>query len=260
MDNKLAIKQAIETVVANFAKHAFIHGNGKVNVIDALQEFWNMKLSNSSETATIIYEYLETAGPPYVCFVTLPGNACFATFQNCMTKSEARKSAALIALMNSVFNEHPSRKITFDFIAKSLDDAQLKYANSIRSLEIYRIMLEICLGKTMLEFQQMMTVFQLLHWNGSFKAMKERQCSRDEVINYYCNRSVNDEMRSQLALDWIAREHQNQGILKQELEHVNKDIEMARLSGHELRFLKEKRDILLLALYQLDMEIRAENI
>jgi hypothetical protein len=26
--------------------------------------------------------------------------------------------------------------------------------------------------------QELMTVFQLLHWNGSLKAMRERQCSR----------------------------------------------------------------------------------
>lgn len=33
----------------------------------------------------------------------------------------------------------------------------------------------------MLEFQELMTVFQLLHWNGSLKAMRERNCSRQEV-------------------------------------------------------------------------------
>ena len=59
-------------------------------------------------------------------------------------------------------------------------------------------MLEQNLAKTMLEFQveisrqlyvqglmldlqELMTVFQLLHWNGSLKAMRERQCSRQEV-------------------------------------------------------------------------------
>ena len=42
-------------------------------------------------------------------------------------------------------------------------------------------MLVQSLGKTMLEFQELMTVFQLLHWNGSLKAMRERQCSRQEV-------------------------------------------------------------------------------
>lgn len=39
----------------------------------------------------------------------------------------------------------------------------------------------------MLEFKQMMTVFQLLQWNGSLKAMKERNCVLDEVIEYYKN-------------------------------------------------------------------------
>lgn len=44
-------------------------------------------------------------------------------------------------------------------------------------------MLEANKGRSMLEFQELMTVFQLLHWNGSLKAMRERNCSRQEVIN-----------------------------------------------------------------------------
>ncbi len=58
----------------------------------------------------------------------------------------------------------------------------------------------------MLEFQELMTVFQLLHWNGSLKAMRERQCSRQEVVAHYSHRALDDDMRSQMALDWIARE------------------------------------------------------
>jgi LIX1-like protein len=46
-----------------------------------------------------------------------------------MTKSDARRSAALIALMNSVFNEHPSRKITNEFIGKSVDSAKQTYVS-----------------------------------------------------------------------------------------------------------------------------------
>ena len=47
----------------------------------------------------------------------------FWLLQNCPTKAEARRSAAKIALMNSVFNEHPSRKITDEFIEKAVGDA-----------------------------------------------------------------------------------------------------------------------------------------
>ena len=46
-----------------------------------------------------------------------------------MTKSEARRSAALIALMNSVFNEHPTRKISNEFIEKSVESAKQTYVN-----------------------------------------------------------------------------------------------------------------------------------
>ena len=50
----------------------------------------------------------------------------------------------------------------------------------------------------MLEFQELMTVFQLLHWNGSLKAMRERQCSRQEVVEHYSKRPLDDDMRSQM--------------------------------------------------------------
>lgn len=52
-------------------------------------------------------------------------------------------------------------------------------------------------------------MFQLLHWNGSLKAMRERQCSRQEVVAHYSHRALDDDMRSQMALDWIAREQVN---------------------------------------------------
>ena len=60
-------------------------------------------------------------------------------------------------------------------------------------------------------FQELMTVFQLLHWNGSLKAMRERQCSRQEVVQHYSHRALDDDMRAQMALDWIAREQETPG-------------------------------------------------
>ena len=43
--------------------------------------------------------------------------------QVCPTKAEARRSAARIALMNSVFNEQPTRKITQEFIDNAISEA-----------------------------------------------------------------------------------------------------------------------------------------
>lgn len=124
-----------------------------VNVVEALQEFWQMKLSRGADLpngALVVYEMVPSNSPPYVCYVSLPGGSCFGSFQVgssdvarsvfklsnslrvhynvsvrqfCPTKAEARRSAAKIALMNSVFNEHPSRRITDDFIEKSVSEA-----------------------------------------------------------------------------------------------------------------------------------------
>lgn len=116
----------------------------------------------------------------------------------------------------------------------------------------FRFMLEANKGKTMLEFQELMTVFQLLHWNGSLKAMRERQCSRQEVVEHYSQRPLDDDMRSQMALDWIAREQESKGILAQELKMAEQECEGARIAGRELRFPKEKKDILMLAASQMN--------
>ncbi|KAL0278948.1 UNVERIFIED_CONTAM: hypothetical protein PYX00_000618 [Menopon gallinae] len=245
-----------------------------VNVVEALQEFWQMKQARGADLrngALVIYESVPSSSPPYVCYVTLPGGSCFGSFQNCPTKAEARRSAAKIALMNSVFNEHPSRKISDDFIEKAVAEARASFKvrrmftdalvvffirfqgepseadNPNSGIGAFRFMLEANKGRTMLEFQELMTVFQLLHWNGSLKAMRERQCSRQEVVAHYSNRALDDDMRSQMALDWIAREQENVGALGKELSLAERELETARLAGRELRFPKEKKDILMLA-------------
>ena len=94
----------------------------------------------------------------------------------------------------------------------------------------------------MLEFQEVMTVFQLLHWNGSLKAMRERQCSRQEVVQHYSHRALDDDMRSQMALDWIAREQEIPGIIARELNLSERELETSRLAGRELRFPKVRTE------------------
>ena len=55
-----------------------------VNVVEALQDFWQMKQSrgaNLKNGALVIYESVPSATPPYICYVTLPGGSCFGSFQ-----------------------------------------------------------------------------------------------------------------------------------------------------------------------------------
>ncbi len=110
MDNN-SVNEAIEILINNFTSHPRLSNNdSKLNVFDLLQEFWQLKLSgnfnllnensatsqndntsstcesqkqktNSTNIVNILYEFLETPSPPYICFVTLPNEACFATFQ-----------------------------------------------------------------------------------------------------------------------------------------------------------------------------------
>lgn len=56
----------------------------KVNVVEALQEFWQMKQARGADLkngAIVIYESVPSNSQPYICYVTLPGGSCFGSFQ-----------------------------------------------------------------------------------------------------------------------------------------------------------------------------------
>lgn len=93
---------------------------------------------------TLIYpQSVQVSSTPSVSLpLFLRSLGCTHTFifslyvaQFCPTKAEARRSAAKIALMNSVFNEHPSRRITDEFIEKSVSEALASFNVSHLELE-----------------------------------------------------------------------------------------------------------------------------
>ncbi|XP_062456285.1 protein limb expression 1 homolog [Rhea pennata] len=232
-----------------------------LNVVAILQEFWESKQKQKAafpSEGTVVYESLSSLGPPFVSYVTLPGGSCFGNFQSCLSRAEARRDAAKVALINSLFNELPCRRITKEFIMESVQEAVSSTSGNLRdaddpstSIGAYHYMLESNIGKTMLEFQELMIIFQLLHWNGSLKALRETKCSRQEVISYYSQYSLDERMRSHMALDWIMKEQESPGIISQELQVALRELEEARKAGQELRFYKEKKEILSLALSQI---------
>nr|XP_047907062.1 protein limb expression 1 homolog isoform X1 [Anser cygnoides] len=232
-----------------------------VNVVAILQEFWESKQKQKAvfpSEGIIVYESLSSLGPPFVSYVTLPGGSCFGNFQSCLSRAEARRDAAKVALINSLFNELPCRRITKEFIIESVREAVSSTSGNLKdaddpstSIGAYHYMLESNIGKTMLEFQELMIVFQLLHWNGSLKALRETKCSRQEVISYYSQYSLDEKMRSHMALDWIMKEQESPGIISQELQVALRELEEVRKAGQELRFYKEKKEILSLALSQI---------
>uniref|UniRef100_A0A3B5B8T9 Limb and CNS expressed 1 n=1 Tax=Stegastes partitus TaxID=144197 RepID=A0A3B5B8T9_9TELE len=247
-------------------KHVMIDGEKTreclVNVVAILHNFWEQKQTGNAAGQTeslLLYESAPSPGPPYVCYVTLPGGSCFGNYKVCDTQAEARRDAARVALMNSLVNELPCRRISPQFISQSLQQAARESAVSVTkqdacdsstSIGTYSLLLNSYTGRTMLEFQEMMTIFQLLHWNGTLKALRERQCSRQSVIAYYSQRGLDEYMRSSMALDWLGREQRSPGILGVELQAAQRELVLARRQGVELRFNKEKTEILSLALSQ----------
>ncbi|KAF0033794.1 hypothetical protein F2P81_013860 [Scophthalmus maximus] len=245
-----------------------------LNVVAMLHNFWEQKQTSQSSGSSsesdasggdaaaqaeslMLYESAPSPGPPYVCYVTLPGGSCFGNYKVCDTQAEARRDAARVALMNSLVNELPCRRINPQFITQSLEQAATHSAVSIEdacdsstSIGTYSLLLQSYTGRTMLEFQEMMTVFQLLHWNGTLKALRERRCSRQSVIAYYSQRGLDEYMCSSMALDWLGREQRSPGRLGEELQVAQRELVLARRQGIELRFFKEKIEILSLALSQ----------
>nr|XP_019956381.1 PREDICTED: protein limb expression 1 homolog [Paralichthys olivaceus] len=269
--NKL---RAEESIMSYLSRSETDTSPKDLNVVAMLHNFWEQKQTSQSngslsesgassgDTAVqteslLLYESAPSPGPPYICYVTLPGGSCFGNFKVCDTQAEARRDAARVALMNSLVNELPCRHINSQFITQSLQQAATHSAvstedacDSSTSIGTYSLLLHSYIGRTMLEFQEMMTVFQLLHWNGTLKALRERQCSRQSVIAYYAQRGLDECMRSSMALDWLEREQRSPGQLGEELQVAQRELVLARRRGIELRFYKEKTEILSLALSQ----------
>uniref|UniRef100_A0A8D0AL96 Limb and CNS expressed 1 n=1 Tax=Sander lucioperca TaxID=283035 RepID=A0A8D0AL96_SANLU len=232
----------------------------RMNVVAMLHNFWEQRQTDGSVAiqteSLLLYESAPSPGPPYVCYVTLPGGSCFGNYKVCDTQAEARRDAARVALMNSLVNELPCRRINPQFITQSLQQAATDsvsiedVCDSSTSIGTYSLLLHSYIGRTMLEFQEMMTIFQLLQWNGTLKALRERQCSRQSVISYYSQRGLDEYMRSSMALDWLGREQRLPGLLGEELQVAQRELVLARRQGIELRFYKEKTEILSLALSQ----------
>jgi LIX1-like protein len=89
-----------------------------VNVVEALQEFWQMKQARGADLkngALVIYESVPSSSPPYVCYVTLPGGSCFGSFQVIIIRHQSIQRAA-IALLERIFpsfsiSKSPTKKV-----------------------------------------------------------------------------------------------------------------------------------------------------
>ncbi|KAM6187516.1 LOW QUALITY PROTEIN: protein limb expression 1 homolog [Sarcoramphus papa] len=230
-----------------------------LNVVAILQEFRESKQKQKAvfpSEGIVVYESLSNLGPP-VSYITLPGGSCFGNCRSCLSTAEARRDAAKVALINSLFNELPCWRITKEFIMGSVQEAVSSTSGNLKdaddpstSIGAYYYMLESNIGKTMLEFQELKIVFQLLHWNGSLKALLETVCSWMEVISYYSQYSFDERMRSHMALD-IMKEQESPGAISQELQVALRELEEVRKAGQELRFYKEKKEILSLAVSEI---------
>lgn len=70
------------------------------------------------------------------------------------------------------------------------------------------------------------------------------------MISYFSKRGLDEYLRSSMALDWLERERRSPGRIAEELQVAQRELVLARRRGTELRFYKERTEILSLALSQ----------
>jgi LIX1-like protein len=232
-----------------------------LNVIEALQEFWQKKLAVNSSSRNlqddnmISYASEPVNYPPHVCFVTLPGGCSFGTLHQCTDRAEARRQAAHIALVNCIYNELPSRKITDKFIDDAVRETfQLDPVADESAVDAFRFVLEATRGQTMLDYIALANRLLVMHWSGALKSMSQRTVTRQEVLKCALMTPwFSEDYRSELALEWMAVERTEPGRIDRELSTAVSQLDNARQTGRELAFPRLKRDVLQLAISQLDV-------
>lgn len=94
----------------------FVFGVFIVNVVVILQEFWESKQKQKAvfpSEGTVVYESLNSPGPPFVSYVTLPGGSCFGNFQVSSLQVMFAKGKAFC----KGFSNEKKKTYLFSFIA-----------------------------------------------------------------------------------------------------------------------------------------------
>lgn len=163
-----------------------------------------------------------------------------------------RQSAAEVALMNSIFDTCPSRRITAEFIQEAVEHVSFhQMANGpTYGISGYQLALERMMDKTMMQYQEVCTVLQLLSWSGLMEAMRARSLSQDELIDYSIEAKIDGAFRSELTMYIMDKENENPGYLDKQLRQAESEMLQLRQAGKDLRFPYEKRIVCLMALDQ----------
>ena len=209
------------------------------------------------------------------------GGSCFRSLAVGSTRGEARRSAAEVALMNSVHNELPTRQLSEAYIktllsatqdsgnsgrhgsgsqssytpsASSLDDnssvgttTSSTDSTSWKSADILEAILDRNKGSTLLSCKENLVAFQLLQWSGILRRAKSRGLPRQAVIESALATMLGQTLRQRCSASWADREGEQRGTIARELQSTKRDLERLCIAGRETRFVKEKKDILIAA-------------
>ena len=125
-------------------------------------------------------------------------------------------------------------------------------AQSWQSVDILRHLLKMYRGRTAMDFRARMTVFQLMQWSGDLQRAKSKGLAFEHVLQAYFSTPLDDKLRSYLAKMWARKEVSERGIITQALKTARRELDILRINGSELSFVKEKKSVLVnaFALFQ----------
>lgn len=116
---------------------------------------------------------------------------------------------------------------------------------SWQAVDILSQLLKMYRGKTAMDFRSRMTVFQLMQWSGDLQRAKSKGLAFEPVLQAYLATPLDDKLRSYLAKMWARREASERGAITQALKNVRRELDILRVNGSELSFVKEKKGILI---------------
>jgi len=253
MDNIL-VNEAYNTMAASFldSLNETAEKKSSLKPVDILEHFVSLKsIPSYSSTKTVDYKFevCPSESNKFLCFAILPTGSCFGSTEPCDSYESAQQSAAKVAFINAVMNEHPSRQVSESSIKEMIQSASFSFVDDpcdMRAINTFQTLLHSHLGETMLELQNSITTFQLLHWSDKIAQLKSADVSREEVLRHYSHRAVDDELTTKLARHWLDR-----GVDEVTREISKCAVERAEMAGkcRECRFAHEKLKVLKRALY-----------
>ena len=155
MDNIL-VNEAYNTMAASFldSLNETAEKKSSLKPVDILEHFVSLKsIPSYSSTKAVDYKFevCPSESNKFLCFAILPTGSCFGSTEPCDSYESAQQSAAKVAFINAVMNEHPSRQVSESSIKEMIQSASFSFVDDpcdMRAINAFQTLLHSHLGET----------------------------------------------------------------------------------------------------------------